>query len=54
MITLFTILTVLLALVIGTVIAVLIGGTGLLLVFGDLIVFGLIIWLIIRLIRRKS
>ena len=37
-----------------TAIAILIGGAGVAIVFGDLIVFGLIVWAIIRLFRRRK
>lgn len=51
-------LTILLAVVITIAIAVLIGaiisGVGLIAVFGDAIVFGLIVWLIIKLFRRRK
>lgn len=33
--------------------AAIVGGAGLLVAFGDVIVFGLILWAIIRLIRRR-
>ena len=51
----FTILliTIIAAAVIGLVCAI-ISGAGLIVAFGDVIVFGLIIWLIIKIIRRKK
>ena len=51
-------LTILLAVVIAIAIAVLIGaiisGVGLIAVFGDVIVFGLIVWLIIEIFKRRK
>lgn len=53
MITFTILLIALLALAIITTIALLVGGTGVLVVFGDVIVFVLIVWTIVRLIRRR-
>lgn len=39
--------------VVALAIVALAGGMGFLLAFGDIIVFGLILWWIIRLIRRR-
>ena len=51
----FTILLVaLLAAAIVSVVSAIIAGTGFLVVFGDLITFGLIIWVIVKLFRRKK
>ena len=51
-------LTILLAVVITIAIAVLIGaiisGVGLIAVFGDVIVSGLIVWLIIKIFKRRK
>lgn len=47
-------LTVSLVLAAAVSLIVLVGGTGLAIVFGDLFVFGLIIYGLIRLIRRKK
>lgn len=50
----FTVLTiVLLSLVIATALVILAGGAGVILALGDFIVCGLIIWLIIKLFRRR-
>lgn len=50
--------TILLALIGGitviSLIAALVAGAGFIVVFGDLIVFGLIVWLIIKIFRRKK
>lgn len=37
-----------------SVVALLLGGAGVVLVFGDVIAFALIVWAIVRLIRRKK
>ena len=51
-------LTILLAVVIAIAIAVLIGaiisGVGLIAIFGDVIVFGLIVWLIIKIFKQRK
>lgn len=50
----FTILAVvLLSLVIATALIILAGGAGVILAFGDLLVCGLIIWLLVKLFRRR-
>lgn len=36
-----------------SVVTLLLGGAGIVLVFGDLIAFALIVWVIVRLFRRK-
>jgi hypothetical protein len=53
MITFTVILIALLALIIAAALVVLAGGAGVILAFGDLIVCAGIIWLIIRLFRRR-
>ena len=53
MITFIITLIALLALAITIGIVLLAGGAGVVLVFGDLIAFVLIIWLIVRFIRRR-
>lgn len=53
MITLAIILIALLAVAIAAALIVLAGGAGFVLAFGDLIVFGLIVWIIIRLFKRR-
>ena len=52
MITFAILLVALLSLVIAVAAVVLAGGAGIALVFGDLIVCGLIIWLLVKLFRR--
>lgn len=54
MITFFAVLITLLTLAVIAAVAIIIGGAGCLLVFGDLIVCGLIVYFIIRLIRRRK
>lgn len=54
MITFALLLITLLALIITTVLAIVAGGAGIILMLGDLIVCGAIIWLIVRLFRRKK
>ena len=52
---LFTIVLIaLLVLAAGTIAAILLGGAGVLVAFGDAIIFGLIICIIIKLFRRKK
>lgn len=52
---LFTILLVaLIAIAVLTLISAIIAGGSLIAVFGDLIVFGLIVWLIIKIFNRKK
>lgn len=51
MITFLVLLTIVVAIVIAAALIIIAGGAGLILAFGDLIVAGLIIWLIIRLFR---
>lgn len=52
---LFTImLTVVIAIAVLGLIAAISAGVGLIAVFGDLIMFGLIVWLIIKIFRRKK
>lgn len=43
----------LLCLAIASALIILAGGTGILLAFGDLIVFGLIVWVVIRIFKRR-
>lgn len=52
MITFTILLIALLSLVTAAALIVLTGGAGIILAFGDLIVCGLLIWLIVRLFRR--
>lgn len=52
MITFTVLLIALLIFAVAATLAVLAGGAGLLLVFGDIIVAGLIVWLIVHLFRR--
>ena len=52
MITFTIILVTLLSLVAAAALILLAGGAGVILAFGDLIVCGLIIWLIVRLFKR--
>lgn len=47
-------LTIVLIALVAVALAAIIGGAGLLALFGDLIVFGLILWVIIRLFRRRK
>lgn len=54
MITFTILLIALLLFAIISVICIIAGGAGLILILGDLIVCGAIIWLIIRLFRRKK
>ena len=54
MITFTIILVALLTLLIATALIILAGGAGLIVAFADVIVFGLIIWLIVHLIRRSK
>lgn len=52
---LFTILlAVVIAIAVVTLIATLAVGGSLLAVFGDIILFGLVVWLIIKIFRRKK
>lgn len=52
---LFTILlSVIITIAVVALITAIIAGGGLIMVFGDLIVFGLIVWLIIKIFRRKK
>ena len=51
----FTILLgLLIAIAVIALIAAIVGGAGLLVVFGDAIVFGLIMWLFIRVFKKKK
>ena len=54
MITLTILLTVIIAIAIAVLIGAIISGVGIIAVFGDVIVFGLIIWLIIKFFRRRK
>jgi hypothetical protein len=54
MITFTVLLIAALVLVIISAIALLLGGAGFILVFGDVIAFALIVWAIVRLFRRKK
>ena len=52
---LFTILmSVVIAIVVIALIAAIIAGGSLLAVFGDVIIFGLIVWLIIKIFKKKE
>lgn len=53
MITFIAILIGLLSLIIAAALIALVGGAGIFLVFGDLIICGLIIWFIVKLFRRR-
>lgn len=53
MITLTIILVALLSLIAAAALIILAGGAGFILAFGDLIVCGTVIWLIVRLFRRR-
>lgn len=46
--------TTLLILAVITAICIIAGGAGIILILGDLIIFGAIIWLIVQLFRRKK
>lgn len=51
----FTVLTVILLMIAAIIAAIALAcGAGLFVVFGDLIVFGLIIWVFVKLFRRKK
>lgn len=54
MITFFVLLITLLSLAIAAMLIITIGGAGIVLAFGDLIICGLIISLIIRLFKRRK
>ena len=54
MITFTMLLITLLALIIATALIIIAGGAGVILALGDLIVCGAIIWLIVRIFRRKK
>ena len=54
MILFIILLSVITAIAITALIAAIIAGGSLFVVFGDVIVFGLIIWLIIKIFRRKK
>ena len=54
MVTFLILLTVSLVLAAAVSLIVLVGGTGLAIVFGDLVVFGLIIYGLLRFIRRRK
>lgn len=54
MITFTILLITLLAFLIISAICIIAGGAGIILLLGDLIICGAIIWLIIRLFRRKK
>ena len=54
MITFALLLISLLVIMIITAICIIAGGAGIILILGDLIVCGALIWLIVRLIRRKK
>lgn len=53
MITFTVLLIALVAIAIAAALIFLVGGTGILLAFGDLIVCGFLIWLIVRIFRRR-
>jgi hypothetical protein len=54
MITFAVLLITLLSLIIATALVILAGGAGIIFALGDVIVCGVIIWLIVRLFRRKK
>lgn len=54
MITLTILLTLIIAIAIAVLIGAIISGVGLIAVFGDVIVFGLIVWWVIKILRRKK
>ena len=54
MITFTILLVTLLLFAIISAICIVAGGAGIILIFGDLIICGAIIWLVIRLFRRKK
>lgn len=54
MILFIILLSVIIAIAITALIAAIVAGGSLFMVFGDVIVFGLIIWLIIKIFRRKK
>lgn len=54
MITFSVLLIVLLAIALVTAIIALVGGAGLIAVFGDLIICGLIVGLLVKIFRRKK
>lgn len=53
MITLSILLTVLITIAIVAAIFILVGGGAFVVAFGDLIVCGMVIWLVVRLFRRR-
>ena len=53
MITFTILLITLLAVAIAAALIVLLGGAGIVLAFGDLIVCGFLIWLIVRIFKRR-
>lgn len=53
MITFIALMIALVAVIIAIAFIVLVGGTGILLAFGDLIVCGFIIWLLVRIFKRR-
>jgi hypothetical protein len=53
MITFTVLLIAVVALAIAAALIFLVGGTGILLAFGDLFVCGFLIWLIVRIFRRR-
>lgn len=52
MITFTILLVILLSLIIAAALVILAGGAGVVLAFGDLVICGLIIWLLVKLFRR--
>lgn len=54
MITFIVLLVALVSLLMGAALVALAGGAGVIIAFGDVIVCGLIIWLIVRLFRRRK
>ena len=54
MITFIILLSLIVALAVAALVSTIVAGIGFTAVFGDLIVFGLIIWLIIKIFRKKK
>ena len=54
MITFIILLSLVVSLAVAALVSAIVAGIGLTAVFGDLIVFGLIIWLIIKIFRKKK
>ena len=54
MITFIILLSLVVSLAVAALVSAIVAGIGFAAVFGDLIVFGLIIWLIIKIFRKKK